>query len=72
MASKRYGDARNPENAPLKGSENLRWTDQIQAKLQPTLPQTDEATGEVYNPRRRWMEKRIQQRMDEKKKESAD
>lgn len=51
----------------LPGHEKLTWVDQIKAHVQPTLLQTDSSTGEVYNPKRRWMQNRIQQRIDEEK-----
>ncbi len=63
--------ARDPNAAPLANADKLTWGDQIQAHVQPTLLQTDSTTGETYNPKRRWMENRIQFRLDQEKAEAA-
>ena len=59
--------ARDPDVLPIPGNEKLTWGDQIISRTKGTHMQTDPATGEVYNPRRRWMEERIQYRKDEEK-----
>lgn len=55
------------EDGKLKGSEKLTWTDQMRGHLKPTMLQTDSTTGEVYNPKRRFLEERIRVRIEEEK-----
>lgn len=49
----------------LPDHELLTWTDKLKASVQPTLLQTDSSTGQVYNPKRRYLEERIRVRKAE-------
>lgn len=57
--------ARDPDKAPVKHHEHLTWMDSLRGRLQGTHMTTDPQTGEVYTPRRRFLEQRAKQRYDE-------